>query len=161
MAEDSDYGSNHPIISEQFFSYFHGSVQEVWMAQTQGPNPFQCLDQKLRAPAKWLASWSSKFVGSIKMQILLVTELILRFNVAMESRLLSPHERALWRLLKKKLLGLAFLERTISKQHSCILWLREGDACTCFFHQHASHIRRKNFIGHLVIDVTVQGRTPY
>jgi hypothetical protein len=71
MAEDSDYGSNHPIISEQFFSYFHGSVQEVWMAQTQGPNPFKCLDQKLRATAKWLASWSSKFVGSIKMQILL------------------------------------------------------------------------------------------
>jgi hypothetical protein len=30
--------------------------------------------------------------------------------------------------------------------------LREGDTCTRFFHLHASHRRRKNFIEHLVVD---------
>jgi hypothetical protein len=55
-------------------------------------------------------------------------------------------------MLKKRLLGLASLERTIARQRSRILWLREGDACTRFFHLHASHRRRKNFIGHLIVD---------
>jgi hypothetical protein len=55
-------------------------------------------------------------------------------------------------MLKKRLLGLASLERTIARQRSRILWLREGDACTHFFHLHASHRRRKNFIGHLIVD---------
>jgi hypothetical protein len=70
----------------------------------------------------------------------------------MESRLLSPEERALRRLLKKKLLGLASLERTLARQRSHLLWLWEGDACTRFFHTHASHRRRKNFIRHLLVD---------
>jgi hypothetical protein len=50
------------------------------------------------------------------MQILLAIEVILRLDVAMESRLLSPEEHALRRLLKKKLLGLASLDRTLSRQ---------------------------------------------
>jgi hypothetical protein len=87
-------------------------VQEAWTTQPWEPCPFKRLDQKLRATAKRLASWSSKFIGSVKMQILMAIELILRFDVAMESRDLSPEERALRRLLKKKLLGLASLERT-------------------------------------------------
>src|SRR4051812_18667759 len=66
--------------------------------------------------------------------------------------LLSPEERGLRCLLKKKLLGLASLERTLARQRSRILWLREGDACTRFFHTHASHRRRKNFISHLLVD---------
>jgi hypothetical protein len=107
---------------------------------------------KLRATTKTLSSWSSKFIGNIKMQILLATEVILRLDVAMDSRLLSPEERALRRLLKKKLLGLASLERTLARQRSRLLWLLEGDACTYFFHTQASHRRRKNFIGHLMVD---------
>jgi hypothetical protein len=70
----------------------------------------------------------------------------------MDSRLLSPEERALRHLLKKKLLGLASLERTLARQRSRLLWLREGDTCTHFFHTHASHRRRKNFIEHLLVD---------
>jgi hypothetical protein len=131
---------------------FLGVVQEAWTAQPGEPCPFKRLYLKLRATTKRLASWSSKFIGSVKMQILMATELILRFDVAMESRALSPEERALRRLLKKKLMGLASLERTIARQRSRILWLQEGDACTRFFHLHASHRRRKNFIGHLMVN---------
>jgi hypothetical protein len=86
------------------------------------------------------------------MQILLAIEVILCLVIAMDSCLLSPEERALWRLLKKKLLGLASLEQTLARQRSRLLWLREGDACTHFFHTQASHRRRKNFIGHLMVD---------
>jgi hypothetical protein len=86
------------------------------------------------------------------MQILLAIEVILHLDVAMDSRLLSLEERALRRLLKKKLLGLASLERTLARQRSRLLWLREGDTCTRFFHGHASHRRCKNFISHLLVD---------
>jgi hypothetical protein len=122
------------------------------MSQSVESNPFKRLDLKLRATTKSLSSWNSKFIGNIKMQFLLATEVILRFDVAMDSLQLSTEERALWRLLKKKLLGLASLERTLARQRSRLLWLQEGDACTRFFHMHASHRRRKNFIGHLLVD---------
>jgi hypothetical protein len=46
-------------------------VQEAWTAQSDEPNPFKRLDQKLKATTKSLSSWSLKFIGSIKMQILL------------------------------------------------------------------------------------------
>jgi hypothetical protein len=49
-------------------------------------------------------------------------------------------------------LGLASLERTIARQRSRITWLSEGDACTRFFHLHANHRRRKNFIAHFKVD---------
>lgn len=62
----------------------------------------------------------------------------------MESRELSVEEQALRRLLKKKLLGLASLERTMVRQRSRITWLKEGDACTQFFHAQASHRRRRS-----------------
>jgi hypothetical protein len=127
-------------------------VWGAWTAPSDELNPFKRLDLKLRATKKCLSSWSSKFIGSIKMQIILATEVILRLDVAMDSHLLSPEERALRHLLKKKLLGLASLERTLARQRSRLLWLREGDACTHFFHTQASHQRRKNFIGHLLVD---------
>jgi hypothetical protein len=65
---------------------FLDMVQEAWIAQPWEPCPFKRLDLKLRATAKRLASWSSKFIGNVKMQILME---ILRFDVAMESRDLS------------------------------------------------------------------------
>jgi hypothetical protein len=127
-------------------------VQGVWTSLPEEPNPFKRIDLKLQATAKSLSSWSSKFIGSIKMQILLATEVIVRLDVAMDSRMLSPEEGVLCRLLKKKLLGLASLERTMARQRPRLLWFQEGNACTRFFHTHASHRRRKNFIGHLLVD---------
>ncbi|KAM0924223.1 hypothetical protein ACQ4PT_005019 [Festuca glaucescens] len=70
----------------------------------------------------------------------------------METRSLSTSERGLRKLLKRKLLGLASLERTNARQRSRIAWLKEGDACTRFFHLQANHRRRKNFIPHLRVD---------
>jgi hypothetical protein len=52
-------------------------VQGAWTTQPEKPNPFKRLDLKLRATSKCLSSWSSKFIGNIKMQILLATEVIL------------------------------------------------------------------------------------
>lgn len=52
-------------------------------------NPFQRVAFRLRHVARRLRSWSDKFIGNVKLQLLIVTEVILRLDVAMERRLLS------------------------------------------------------------------------
>lgn len=56
----------------------------------------------------------------------------------------------LWRELKAYILGLASLERTIARQRACTRNLREGDACTKYFHLQACHRRRKTYLFALV-----------
>lgn len=126
---------------------FLQAVEEAWHVDAQWiVNPFQRLAARLRRTAKKLKSWSARFIGNIKMQFLVASEVILRLEMAMDSRPLSPQERGLRALLKRKLLGLASLERTIARQRSRLLWLKEGDTNTHFFHASARHRRRKNFI---------------
>jgi hypothetical protein len=47
------------------------------------------------------------------------------------------------------------LERTIARLRSQILYLREGDANTTFFHQKARFKKKKNFIPKLQVVVVV------
>ncbi|KAM0833253.1 hypothetical protein ACQ4PT_064373 [Festuca glaucescens] len=131
---------------------FMDTVQEAWNSIPRIENPFKRLQAKLRATARKLTSWSDLFIGSVKMQILVAIEIILWLDVAMETRTLSVGERGLRRILKHKLLGLASLERTIARQRARILWLKEGDACTRFFHVYASGKRQKNFVAHLKVN---------
>ncbi|XP_073363516.1 uncharacterized protein [Aegilops tauschii subsp. strangulata] len=125
---------------------FQEVVRQAWTAHQAVLNPFKRLAAKLKATAKALARWSARYIGNIKQQLLIATEVILRLDVAMENRTLSNAEVELRRTLKQKLLGLASLQRSIARQRSRVLWLKDGDASTEFFHNHASHRRRKNFI---------------
>ena len=73
-------------------------------------------------------------------------EVIRLMDAAMDQRPLSDAEFWLRRQLKKKILGLASLQRTIARQQSRLLWLKEGDANTGFFQSYASARRRRNHI---------------
>jgi hypothetical protein len=151
----SDTCSGKKVTDEAFWPKVDGFLETVEQAWNTGPviaNAFKRLAAKLAATAKALTSWNDRFIGSNKKQILLANELILRLDVAMESRVLSPEERGFRKLLKRKLLGLASLEWTIARQRSRITWLAEGDACTKFFHLHANHRPQKNFISLLKVD---------
>jgi len=50
------------------------------------------LDYKLRNVARALRSWSDKKVGSVRLQLVLAREVILRFDVAQETRPLTASE---------------------------------------------------------------------
>jgi hypothetical protein len=59
---------------------------------------------------------------------------------------LSEEEHQLRKELKSRVLGLAAIERLRKRQASRPIWLKEGDACTWFFHLKANGRSRKNFI---------------
>ena len=69
-----------------------------------------------------------------KMKLVMAVEVIKRLDIAQESRALSDAELTLRRGLKRRVMGLAVMERLRKKQASRITNLRDGDANTRFFH---------------------------
>ncbi|KAE8790043.1 serine threonine-protein kinase smg1 [Hordeum vulgare] len=134
-------------------------VTEAWICDDGISDPFLRLDTLLRNLAKELANWGQKRVGNIKLQIAIANLVILRFDCAMESRLLTVGERWIRRTLKHLVLGLASLERTIARQRSQITWLNEGDANIKLFHLVVNGRRMKNYVplinmeGQIIIDL--------
>lgn len=99
-------------------------VQDAWNAPLPwSPNEvdaFRCLDFKLRQTAKALKSWNAKHIGSVRLQLAIAKEIVLRLDAAQDLRTLAPHELMLRRKAKLCSLGLASLQRTIVRQRSRI-----------------------------------------
>ncbi|WVZ83247.1 hypothetical protein U9M48_030415 [Paspalum notatum var. saurae] len=134
------------------FPGFLDVVAEAWSFNMVNVDHCRLLDAKLRRTATALKSWSSRFVGSVRLQLAMAREIILWFDVAMESRELSMDELSLRRQLKFKCLGLASLARSIARQRSRLIALAEGDANTKLFHLQACHRSRQNFIQQICVD---------
>jgi hypothetical protein len=97
-------------------------VESAWVAGPTIANYLKCMSDKLVATSKALTRRNDRFISINKKHIMLDNELILRLDVATESRALSPEERSFRKLFKRKLLGLASF-----KQRSRIMWLAEED----------------------------------
>jgi hypothetical protein len=121
-------------------------VQRAWHCPLRNIDLFQRLNWLFRSTARFLTSWSDRCVGSIKVQLEIAKEVVLRLEMAQDRRVLSCQEESLRQELKMKSLGLSSLQRTIARQESRLLWLSEGDAPMKFFHIHANARRRKKFI---------------
>lgn len=103
-----------------------------------------------------LHKWEQRKIGNVKLQLGTAKEILHHLEIARDSRDLSPREEWLRKKLKLHCLGLASLERTIARLRSRVLYLKEGDANTSFFHQQARYKKKKNFIAKLQVgDQTV------
>lgn len=128
------------------FPGFLQVVRRAWHCPLHNADPFRRLDWLLRNTARVLRSWSSRFVGSVCMQLEMAKEIIRQLELVGDRRNLSAHEDALRRRLKLKALGLSSLQCSIARQESRLLWLVEGDAPTKFFHLHSSTRARRKYI---------------
>jgi hypothetical protein len=124
-------------------------VKAAWLSPLPLADPLRNVDQRLCETAKGLEAWSVQYIGSIRTQVLVAKEVIFRLDAAQDHRSLSLPEFTLRKFLKLHYLGLTLLQRTIARERSNIRWLKEGDACTKFFHLHVNHRRRKNRVASL------------
>jgi hypothetical protein len=85
-------------------------------------------------------------VGNIRLQLEVAREVVYRLEMAGDRRALATHEESLRKLLNCKSLGLASLQRSMVQQESRLLWLKEGDTSTKFFHSYANMRHRKKHI---------------
>jgi hypothetical protein len=127
----------------------HEAVEQAWQSVQPRVCPLLNLHLKFRAVAKGLQAWSDKEVGHVESQVALAREVLHQLEIAQDSQVLIHEETMLRNMLKKQTLVLASLQRTIARLRSRIGWLKEGDGNTNFFHTHARHRKRKNFIAKL------------
>jgi hypothetical protein len=137
------------------FPGFYATVTTAWNQQTASQNPLSRLHDKMRRMARELRLWSKLHFSDARFQLHFASEIVLRFDVPQERRLLSAEEFALRKLLIARILGLAAIERARRRQASHVTWLRDGDANTRFFHLKMNARRRKNHIHLLQTDNAV------
>jgi hypothetical protein len=70
-------------------------------------------------------------------------------ELAQESRVLSSDELEVISLLKKRLLGLATIERSMARQRSRLTWIKKGDVNMKYFQIMANNRKQKNYIAAL------------
>jgi hypothetical protein len=124
-------------------------VQQAWEREVSGISPLNKLYYRMKNTAKALKQWSTNLFGKARLELCMANEVIHQLDIAQENRPLSAEERVLWCDLKIKVLGLAAIERSRRRQASRLIWLKEGDTCTRFFHLRANKRKRKNFIPYL------------
>lgn len=137
------------------FPHFRETVQRAWQRPVNQTCAFARIKTKMERVAKDLKLWSKTIFSDAKVQFHMANELILRFDIAMETRQLTPQEFSFRKLLKQRVLGLAAVERARRRQVSRMTWLWAGDANTSFFNAKINSRRRKNFIHHLRTDTRI------
>jgi len=127
---------------------FSEVVQQAWN-KVQTGSALTILKKKLRETARALRIWSKPLFSNARLQLHIANEIILRLDIAQETRQLSTEENILQADLKLNVLGLAALERSRRRQASRFIWLKAGDACTKFFHLRMSTRKRRKYISSL------------
>ena len=137
---------------ENFWSCIPGffdTVSKAWEEPCAHTEPYQRLFHKLKQTGRHLAKWSNRLFSKAKLHLHAALLVILRLDIAQETRVLSVGERELRARLKRRVVSLAAVERARKKQCARIANIKEGDANTKIFHLRVNSRRRKNHIHRL------------
>jgi hypothetical protein len=108
------------------FPEFLEVVEHTWHCSLVNADPCHRLDWLFHNTARALKTYSDHHISNIRMQLEVAKEVVYRMEMAQDRRVLATHEADLRRFLKLKALALSSLQRTLARQESRILWLREG-----------------------------------
>jgi hypothetical protein len=100
---------------------FRQVVQQAWNRDVPGLSALNILHYRLQNMAMTLKNWSKTLFENARLELQMASEVIHRL-AALRSE------------LKIRVLGLAAIERSRCRQASRLVWLKEGDTCTRFFH---------------------------
>lgn len=121
-------------------------VQEAWDMPVRGTSPMMIFHNRLENTRNALKIWRKELFSGARLQLQMANAVIKRLDKAQETRLLSQAEFELHKELKQQILGWAAIERSRRRQSSRIINLKEGDACTKYFHHKAKGHRKRNLI---------------
>jgi hypothetical protein len=134
---------------------FVDRVQGWWSSYSFDGPPSLILAQKLKALKEDLKKWNYHEFGNVSLRQQQLFRDLEALNCKESLGGLSASERDLQATTLLELDKLAHLEETSWRQKSRVLWLKEGDNNTKFFHKMANSNRCRNFMEKLEVgDVT-------
>jgi len=134
-----------------------GFVERVrlwWTSYHFQGSPSFIFSQKLKALKIDLKRWNEQEFGNVEVRKNMLMEDLCALDRLDEQRGLAPEEKI--RKYEVRDLENSILQEEISwRQKSRILWLKEGDKCTKFFHRIANSNRMYNAIESLSVNGSI------
>ena len=117
------------------------TIEAVWSKNSDEPCDTKIVT-KVDQCGKALTRWSKQAFGNVKREI----ERKRKELSKAEKRAISGGDSGPMKTLQEKINLLLDKEATMWRQRAKILWLKDGDKNTKFFHSKASQRRRRNYI---------------
>uniref|UniRef100_A0A2N9GN59 Reverse transcriptase domain-containing protein n=1 Tax=Fagus sylvatica TaxID=28930 RepID=A0A2N9GN59_FAGSY len=134
---------------------FVNKVRGWWSSYSFMGTPSYVLSQKLKALKEDLKLWNKQVFGDVGLKRQQLECELQSFDEKEGTSFLTSEERVLREACKAELGKVAHLEEVSWRQKSRVLWLKEGDNNTKFFHQMANSHRRNNHMERVEVDGSV------
>jgi hypothetical protein len=131
---------------------FVDRVRQWWLSYQFDGSPSYILANKLKALKADLKKWNTESFGNVGIKKNQLLYELHEIDRAAESRILTFDEKLRKESLVTELEKTILLDEISWRQKSRVLWLKEGDRNTQFFHRMANSNRRNNSISTLLID---------